>query len=121
MLLYSGGKDSTYVLMRLMEMGYRVLAYTFDNGYLSEQAFRNIRNITEALGVDSVIENFPGMDGVFEESIRRYHTVCDGCYKVLVTLSTKYAVKHGIRWLGGSGSACMFAGAPLQAVESWRL
>ncbi len=97
MLLYSGGKDSTYVLMRLMEMGYRVLAYTFDNGYLSEQAFRNIRNITEALGVDSVIENFPGMDGVFEESIRRYHTVCDGCYKVLVTLSTKYAVKHGIR------------------------
>lgn len=96
MLLFSGGKDSTYVLMRLVEMGYHVLAYTFDNGYLSEQAFNNIRNITDALGVDSVIEKFPMMDKVFSESIKRYHTVCDGCYKVLVTLSTKYAIKQGI-------------------------
>lgn len=96
MLLYSGGKDSTYVLMRLVEMGYHVLAYTFDNGYLSKQAFNNIRNITNALGVDCIIEKFPMMDQVFSESLKRYHTVCDGCYKVLVTLSTKYAIKHGI-------------------------
>ena len=96
MLLYSGGKDSTYVLLRLIQMGYRVLAYTFDNGYLSGQAFDNIRRITASLGADSVIESFPKMDDVFSESIRRYHTVCDGCYKVLVTLSTKYAVANAI-------------------------
>ncbi len=96
MLLYSGGKDSTYVLLQLIEMGYKVLAYTFDNGYLSEQAFRNINKITKTLGVDSVIGTFPKMDEVFSESIQRYHTVCDGCYKVLVTLSTKYAMEHGI-------------------------
>ncbi len=96
MLLYSGGKDSTYVLVRLKEFGYRVLAYTFDNGYLSEQAFDNIRNITNALGTDSVIEKFPKMDEVFSESIRKYHTVCDGCYKVLASLSTKYAIKNHI-------------------------
>lgn len=96
MLLYSGGKDSTYVLIQLIEMGYKVLAYTFDNGYLSEQTFNNINKITKALSVESVIETFPKMDDVFSESIQKYHTVCDGCYKVLVTLSTKYAMKHGI-------------------------
>lgn len=96
MLLYSGGKDSTYVLMQLIEMGYSVLAYTFDNGYLSAQAVDNILRITDALGVESVVESFPEMDEVFAESVTRYHTVCDGCYKVLATLSTKYALEHGI-------------------------
>jgi len=95
-LLYSGGKDSTYVLIKLVEMGYRVLAYTFDNGYLSEQAIENISTVTKAMNVDSVIETFPKMDDVFSESIKSYSTVCDGCYKVLVTLSTKYALEHGI-------------------------
>jgi amino acid adenylation domain-containing protein len=96
-LLYSGGKDSTYALIRLVEMGFRVLAYTFDNGYLSAQALENISIVTKELNVDSVIETFPKMDDVFSESIKSYSTVCDGCFKVLTSLSTKYALEHGIR------------------------
>jgi acyl-CoA synthetase (AMP-forming)/AMP-acid ligase II len=42
LLLYSGGKDSSYVLHRLVEMGLNVLAYTFDNGFISTAAFKNI-------------------------------------------------------------------------------
>ncbi len=40
--LLSGGKDSTYVLCRLADMGLRVLAFTLDNGYISDQAKANI-------------------------------------------------------------------------------
>jgi amino acid adenylation domain-containing protein len=43
LLLYSGGKDSTYVLYRLVELGLKVLAFTFDNGYISQTAFENIK------------------------------------------------------------------------------
>jgi len=96
MLLYSGGRDSTYVLIRLVEMGFDVLAYTFDNGYLSQQALENIERITSTLGVDSVIEKFSKIDNVFSESLKKFSTVCDGCYRVLTTMSTQYALDKGI-------------------------
>ena len=55
-LAYSGGKDSTYTLYLLKKVfKLQVLAITFDNGFLSEQAFKNTRTVTENLGVDSLI------------------------------------------------------------------
>ena len=50
LLLYSGGKDSSYVLLRLIELGYRVATFTFDNGYISETALNNIERTTRAYG-----------------------------------------------------------------------
>ena len=50
--LLSGGKDSTYVLCRLVDMGLKVLAFTLDNGYISDQAKANIQRVVETLGVD---------------------------------------------------------------------
>lgn len=96
MLLYSGGKDSTYVLMQLKNMGLNVLTYTFDNGYISEEAIDNIKNLTIQLGVDNVTESFNNMNCIFKESLDKFSTVCDGCFKVLTTLSTEYAVSNGI-------------------------
>lgn len=40
LLMYSGGKDSTYVLYRLVDLGLRVLALTFDNGYIPKGVFQ---------------------------------------------------------------------------------
>ncbi|MCP5050311.1 MAG: amino acid adenylation domain-containing protein, partial [bacterium] len=48
LLLFSGGKDSTYVLYRLKDMGLNVLTFTFDNGYISDAAFDNIKRTTSA-------------------------------------------------------------------------
>ena len=49
----SGGKDSTYVLQRLVkDYGLKILAVTFDNGFLTDYAKNNIRSIVEKLGVD---------------------------------------------------------------------
>jgi len=43
LLCFSGGKDSTYTLWLLRKkLGLRVLAVTFDNGFLPEQTSKNI-------------------------------------------------------------------------------
>ena len=97
MLLYSGGKDSSYVLYRLVEMGLRVLAYTFDNGYISAAAFENIRRQTDRLGVTSIIAKTDRMDEVFLESLNTEKTVCTGCFKALTSGSTREAHRRGIR------------------------
>ncbi|WP_054740290.1 argininosuccinate synthase domain-containing protein [Cellulosilyticum ruminicola] len=56
LLAFSGGKDSTYTLNLLKnKYGLEILTYTFDNGFLSNQAKDNIKNISEKLGVDNII------------------------------------------------------------------
>jgi amino acid adenylation domain-containing protein len=96
LLLYSGGKDSSYVLYRLVEMGLNVLAFTFDNGYISGTAFENIKRMTAKLGVDSIICNTANMAEIFVESLNNLHTVCSGCFKALTTISTRIAYEKGI-------------------------
>jgi hypothetical protein len=49
----SGGKDSTYILyLCRKQFDLKCLAVTFDNGFLSEHAKKNIRKACEALEVD---------------------------------------------------------------------
>lgn len=97
LLLYSGGKDSSYVLYRLVEMGLKILAFTFDNGFISPTAFRNIKRQTSRLGVECIIQKTPSMPEIFVESLQQDHTVCSGCFRALTTLSTRLAHERGIR------------------------
>lgn len=94
--LLSGGKDSTYILARLVNMGLKVLAYTLDNGYISDQAKTNINKIVEKLGVDHVYGETPYMNKIFVDSLHRHHNVCNGCFKTIYTLSTKVALDKNI-------------------------
>lgn len=56
LLAFSGGKDSTYTLSILKEKyDLNILTYTFDNGFLSQQAKENIKVVTENIGVDNII------------------------------------------------------------------
>jgi N-acetyl sugar amidotransferase len=48
----SGGRDSTYTLYNAVKLGLRPLAVHFDNGWNSDTAVQNIKNITDTLGVD---------------------------------------------------------------------
>ncbi|MDJ0754263.1 MAG: amino acid adenylation domain-containing protein [Ardenticatenaceae bacterium] len=97
MMLYSGGKDSSYVLSQLVEKGLRVLAWSLDNGYISEDAKENIRRVTEHLGVDLVFATTPHMNAIFADSLQRFSNVCNGCYKAIYTLSMNLARQKGIR------------------------
>jgi N-acetyl sugar amidotransferase len=48
----SGGIDSSYVAYIAKERGLRVLAVHMDNGWNSEEAVMNIKNIAKKLGID---------------------------------------------------------------------
>ncbi|MFH1118654.1 MAG: hypothetical protein V1775_02440 [Bacteroidota bacterium] len=51
----SGGKDSTYVLyLAAMKYKLNVLTYTFDNGFMSDFAKRNIAQSVKICGVDHI-------------------------------------------------------------------
>jgi hypothetical protein len=57
LLLFSGGKDSSYMLHRLIQTypGLRVLALTVDNTFMSPVAMENIQEIIRKVGVDHMI------------------------------------------------------------------
>ncbi len=97
--LLSGGKDSTYVLGQLVEMGLKPLAFTLDNGYISEQAKDNIRRVVKAIGVDHVFGTTPAMDAIFVDSLQRHKNVCNGCFKTIYTLSTQIALEKKIPFI----------------------
>lgn len=48
----SGGRDSTYTLYSAVRLGLRPLAIHFDNGWNTDLAVRNIKNVCKKLNVD---------------------------------------------------------------------
>ena len=96
LLLLSGGKDSTYALCRLVDMGLSVYAFTLDNGFISDGAKENMQRVTEALGVPLEIATTPAMNAIFRDSLKRFSNVCHGCFKTIYTLSLNRAAELGI-------------------------
>jgi tRNA(Ile)-lysidine synthase TilS/MesJ len=74
LMCYSGGKDSTYAL-NLLKRKYKlnILAYTFDNGFVPERTYINIRNVVEKLGVDHIIfkPDFSILKAIFSSTLKR--------------------------------------------------
>ena len=99
LMLYSGGKDSTYALSRIVEMGARPLVFLFDNGFISGQAKDNARCVADALGLELVIGETPAMPAIFADSLTRFSNVCNGCFKSIYTLAMNLAESRGIRHL----------------------
>jgi acyl carrier protein/3'-phosphoadenosine 5'-phosphosulfate sulfotransferase (PAPS reductase)/FAD synthetase len=96
LLLLSGGKDSTYALCRLVEMGLRVYAFSLDNGFISDHAKENMRRVTRRLGVPLEMATTPAMNDIFRDSLVRFSNVCNGCFKTIYTLSMRRAHELGI-------------------------
>ena len=56
MVLYSGGKDSTYMLYRLANhYKLRVLAFTFDNHFIPPETYANIDRVLKKINVDHIV------------------------------------------------------------------
>ena len=98
--LLSGGKDSTYALHRLVELGFEVSVLTLDNGFLSDQAMANIRRTVDELGVDHVFASTDAMNEIFRDSLERYSNVCNGCFKTIYTFAVNRALERGIPMIG---------------------
>src|SRR5438876_189427 len=107
---WSGGKDSTYILARLLkEFDLRILAFTFDNGFVSKQAFRNMEKLSDSLGVDHVIykAGFTMMQKVFNASaegdelypkaaLGRASNICTSCMGLAKSLALRICIEKNI-------------------------
>src|SRR5207248_882543 len=94
-----GGKDSTYVLYRLVkDLKLRVLAVTFDNGYIPPGCFDNIAGVCGQLGVDSLVVSVAKekMDEAFQAGLKAQGSVCDPCFRALTARGTELAVERKI-------------------------
>jgi amino acid adenylation domain-containing protein len=98
-VLFSGGKDSTFMLYKICALGLKPLAFTLDNGFLSDEAMDNVRRVVKALGVDHVFGTTPHMNEIFVDSLKQFSNVCNGCFKTIYTLATNLAHEKGIGYI----------------------
>src|SRR6266576_1775640 len=99
LVLLSGGKDSTYMLYQLCDLGLTPLVFTLDNGFISDEAKTNIRRVVDALGLELVMGGTPHMNEIFVDSLKRFANVCNGCFKTIYTLATNLAHEKDIRYI----------------------
>ncbi len=110
---FSGGKDSTYTLdLFRNHFRLKVLALTFDHGFVSPYAVGNIRTVTEALGVDHIMfrPDFHLVRDIFRASaarhfyakkaIERSSTICLSCMNLARLIMIKTAQEKKIPFIG---------------------
>jgi 7-cyano-7-deazaguanine synthase in queuosine biosynthesis len=110
--LYSGGKDSSYMLYNLVnKYKLKVLAFTLDHGFLAKEAFLNIKKTQSKLNFDSIIFR-PSTNlkttffkiGIFEyarlpvtkELAYTIGNVCWPCFVLIAMSAIKFAVEKQI-------------------------
>ena len=88
----SGGKDSTYVLYRLIrDYGLDVIAVTYDNGFLSDYARESVDEIIRHLGVEHVFyrPDWETLKTFYRVAIFKYGDPCMACSVGGYTLAIK--------------------------------
>lgn len=105
----SGGVDSSWALVRAVQLGLRPLAVHMDNGWNSELAQNNIANLVRGLGVDlytHVIDwnEIRGlMDAFFASDVIDVELLYDNA---MTAVNFDQATRYGLRHiLSGSNSA----------------
>ena len=109
LMAWSGGKDSTYTLWLLQkEYQLRTLTFTFDNGFISETALKNMRVVAEILGVDHVIvkPNFNTLREIFvacvdeplypPRALERASGICNACMGLAKGIALRMALEKEI-------------------------
>ena len=130
LVAYSGGKDSTYTLKLLKEKyGAKVLAFTFDNGFISPMAINNIRRVCENLGVKHMMIHYEQemLNGLFRhaadndmyamKTMERASTICTICSGFFKSAAMMTALDMDIPFIGYGWSPGQ---APIQSGQiSW--
>lgn len=105
----SGGVDSSWVLVRAVELGLRPLAVHMDNGWNSELAQNNIANLVQGLGVDlhTHVIDWPEyralMQAFFDADVIDVELLYDNA---MLAVNYQQAAQHGVKWiLSGSNQA----------------
>jgi len=108
---YSGGKDSTYMLkMMVHDLGLSVLAFTLDNGFITDQSKQNIVKVVEMLAVDHLFFKparafmtrmyreavFGDLNQARGNYITRISDICLSCISVVNTCAARLALHYRI-------------------------
>jgi tRNA(Ile)-lysidine synthase TilS/MesJ len=107
LVAYSGGKDSSHTLKVLRrDFGSRVIALTFDHGFLSPRAMENIRAVTASLGVDRMaFVPDPSLRRSFVNAMRLplllaqgagASAICNNCMNLAKSFVLRTAIEKGI-------------------------
>jgi len=124
LVAFSGGKDSTFLIYKLKEnYGLNLLAFTFDNGFLSEQTFSNMRKVLKKLDVDHIVLR-PRYDlinrifaisadnEIYPLSLLKYgSSICISCIRMVTNLSLRTAIEKNIPMI-------MIGNSPGQLIQS---
>lgn len=103
----SGGVDSSYLAYIATQKGLRPLAVHMDNGWNSEKAVQNIKNITDKLGIDyeSFVldwEEFKDLQLAFlRASVPEAETPTDVAIPAAIHL---VAARHGVKYILNGGN-----------------
>ena len=112
LMCYSGGKDSSYTLY-ILKTKYkaRTLAITVDNGFASERAVQNIRNVVESLGIDHyfIKPRFDVLRRIFtscisdnlysQKALQRASAICTSCMGLVKFISLRLAIEKWIPFI----------------------
>ncbi|MGA2651950.1 MAG: hypothetical protein ABSF28_15570 [Terracidiphilus sp.] len=106
---YSGGKDSSFMLYLLQEKyNLRLLAVTFDNGFLSPQSVDNIKTVTSRLNTDHLTVRYrqdhvnaiflnSTLSRVYPEHLTMYGSgLCISCIRMVMTAVLRTAIEKRI-------------------------
>jgi hypothetical protein len=112
LVMYSGGKDSTYILDQLVnERGMRVLAYTFSPPFESSRAAENIRIAQERISAATyVVDRDSSINKVMRNVFARPETVgpgryldeklpCLSCRTFFILRAILCARRHGVDYI----------------------
>ena len=109
LMCYSGGKDSTETLAILKrEYNLNILAVSIDNGFLSNQTFKNIRSVVETLGIDHIFlkPRFDTLKKIFRycteneiyspKTLERASVICTSCMGIIKYGTLRIALEKAI-------------------------
>jgi len=113
LMAYSGGKDSTYI-MSLFKNRYklRILAVSFDNGFISETAIANIKKVTDTLDIDhmffkpqwgllrKIFSSASEQELYSRKTLERASTICTSCMGIVKSICLKIAIEKEIPMVG---------------------
>lgn len=95
----SGGKDSSWLALQLTRRhGLKCLGFTFDNGFLTDYARRNIDLVARKLGIDHFFHKVDwGLHKLFyQQAVRWLGTPCPACSYSSYAVSYKLAFERQI-------------------------
>lgn len=113
LVLFSGGKDSSFALKLLKEKYHlNILAMTLDNGYLSNVTSQNMKVVLDNLGIDHQIIKYPkpimneiyrgSIKGDFDKDTYMFSTTaCGSCIGLVFETGVDLAKKLDIPLIAG--------------------